>query len=506
MQPRMSEFSKSSDNLLSNKKLEKAREKIEKDIERLDKDLDKKDKEREKKVEREIEKIEKDRGKDENQEKKEKHHGQKARLHELFGQIEKEFELLWEENHELRKRLDEVMVASTGTSLNQKSISDRFPLDRKSSSVDLKDIRTNINRMNLLKKKERKPEWDRLTHFIGHRDGIWEISTCRWEKKSNSFATASADRTARVWSSDASTPVYIYVNHKGSVNSARFHPTNRLVCSASGDSSCHIWRFPKPDEKKWEMMTPNSPRSKEEIPTIEISSSTTNENINAFGVVTLNRSVIEVYHKDVVIAADWFLNGETFVSGSWDGTVKEWNTESGKCIVDLNINLESPHTITNVTTHPTSHLVSISCTDSTFRLWDVRAQQSIHIVKGHHDVVNSSLFGQDENVLISGSDDRSVRIWDKRNLKAPKLVIRTSAGVNRFSISPVSSYLAIPQDDMRTNITNLNGRQVGRLKSESNRQRSMLSGTAWSNDESVIFTTGFDRNVTAWAAPITRKQ
>lgn len=90
----------------------------------MDKDREKKDKERDKKVEEKIEKLEKDRDKEKDEkekklellektsegsvlppkllmnEKKDPFQSQRLRLRDLFIQIEKEFELLWEENQE----------------------------------------------------------------------------------------------------------------------------------------------------------------------------------------------------------------------------------------------------------------------------------------------------------------------------------------------------------------------------------------------------------------------
>ena len=57
-------------------------------------------------------------------------------------------------------------------------------------------------------------------------------------------------------------------------------------------------------------------------------------------------------------------------------------------------------------------------------------------------------------------------------------------------------------DDCRTKVCDLNGKQLGRLKSETkHRHRLMLSTAAWSGDESVIFTAGWDKTVIAWAQP-----
>lgn len=85
---------------------------------------------------------------------------------------------------------------------------------------------------------------------------------------------------------------------------------------------------------------------------------------------------------------------------------------------------------------------------------------------------------QDDYLVVSGSDDNTVKVWDKRSMKVPRTTIRTSDGVNRyinsamdsdesrFSVSPISSNLILPLDDVRTKIYDLNGKQLGRLKSE----------------------------------------
>jgi hypothetical protein len=47
-----------------------------------------------------------------------------------------------------------------------------------------------FSKANPLKKKEKEPPaWLKLTSLTGHRDGIWDICNCRWEK--SYFATAS---------------------------------------------------------------------------------------------------------------------------------------------------------------------------------------------------------------------------------------------------------------------------------------------------------------------------
>lgn len=51
-----------------------------------------------------------------------------------------------------------------------------------------------------------------------------------------------SDHTAHIWWIESGSCLLQYAGHKGSVNSIRFHPTQDLVLTASGDQTAHIWR------------------------------------------------------------------------------------------------------------------------------------------------------------------------------------------------------------------------------------------------------------------------
>eukprot|EP01114_Cavostelium_apophysatum_P016716 TRINITY_DN4812_c0_g2_i2.p1 TRINITY_DN4812_c0_g2~~TRINITY_DN4812_c0_g2_i2.p1 ORF type:complete len:425 (-),score=84.99 TRINITY_DN4812_c0_g2_i2:1728-3002(-) len=397
-----------------------------KQVEKIEREWEKKDREREKHVDKGIERIVRDREKERELRlsgDKDIYLAQRGRLRELFGEIDKEFQILWEENQELRRRLED--VNRTGIPSNP----ERFPAPRRNVSHALELTNMLGSRLPTFKKD---PEWEMITHFVGHRDGIFEVSTCKWDK--NSFATASADRTARIWTWNGNTPVYVYLGHKGSVNSVRFHPSNRLVCTASGDNSVHVWRIPKPEEKekkdkekpktgfdlnssllstqgytseKERSISPPFPStsvpipitnpasasaSAEPTPTTNISQPTpsvevtdvtapqnANANVSSFGVVTILRpSALDVKHKAPVIAADWLMpDSSKIVSVSWDNTVKVWSLENGKALVDVDIGHDTPHYVTNVAAHPKEYFFLTSSTDCRFRMWDIRTPQSV---------------------------------------------------------------------------------------------------------------------------------
>lgn len=83
-----------------------------------------------------------------------------------------------------------------------------------------------------------------------------------------------------------------------------------------------------------------------------------------------------------------------------------------------------------------------SSKDSTFRLWDFRETiHSVSVFQGHQDTVTSAVFTSSEEKIISGSDDRSARIWDLRNMRSPVATIQSDSAINRLAVSskPFSS-------------------------------------------------------------------
>ena len=50
------------------------------------------------------------------------------------------------------------------------------------------------------------------------------------------------DHTASLYSIDTGACLLTYGGHQGSVNAVRFHPSQDLVLTASGDHTAHVWR------------------------------------------------------------------------------------------------------------------------------------------------------------------------------------------------------------------------------------------------------------------------
>ena len=115
--------------------------------------------------------------------------------------------------------------------------------------------------------------------------------------------------------------------------------------------------------------------------------------------------------------------------------------------------------------------------------------------------VTSAVFVKDDKV-VSSSDDRSVRVWDLRNMRSPVATIRADSAVNRLAVSS-TGIIAIPHDNRNVRLFDLNGQRLARLPRSSRQGHNrMVASVAWTDDPSNspnLFTCGFDRRVIGWS-------
>lgn len=118
--------------------------------------------------------------------------------------------------------------------------------------------------------------------------------------------------------------------------------------------------------------------------------------------------------------------------------------------------------------------------------------------------VTSTVLTKDDKI-VSGSDDRSVKVWELRNMRSALATIRTDSAINRLSVSN-SGVIAIPHDNRHIRLFDMNGQRMARLPRTSRHgHRRMVSSVAWSPDESGncnLFSSSFDKRILGWSIRI----
>ncbi|KFO18512.1 WD repeat-containing protein 37 [Fukomys damarensis] len=441
----------------------------------------------------------------------------RSTLLELFGQIEREFENLYIENLELRREIDTLneRLAAEGQAIDGAELSKGQLKTKASHSTSQlsQKLKTTYKAstskiVSSFKTTTSRAVCQLVKEYIGHRDGIWDVSVARTQPVLLGTASAgeldtglgvllkcdfadnlpnrlTRDHTALLWSIETGKCLVKYSGHVG---------------SASGDQTAHIWRYvvqlPTPQ--------PVADTSQQISGEDEIECSDKDEP-ETDGDVSSDCPTIRVpltslkSHQGVVIAADWLVGGKQAVTASWDRTANLYDVETSELVHSLTGHDQE---LTHCCTHPTQRLVVTSSRDTTFRLWDFRdpSIHSVNVFQGHTDTVTSAVFTVGDNV-VSGSDDRTVKVWDLKNMRSPIATIRTDSAINRINVCVGQKIIALPHDNRQVRLFDMSGVRLARLPRSSRQgHRRMVCCSAWSEDHPIcnLFTCGFDRQAIGW--------
>ena len=119
-----------------------------------------------------------------------------------------------------------------------------------------------------------------------------------------------------------------------------------------------------------------------------------------------------------------------------------WDLSCGKYLRKMSCNKVHSVAISN----DSRYLVSGS-NDKTVRLWDVATGKEIKQFLGHTESVNSVAISKDSRYLVSGSIDKTLRLWELATGKEIKQFLGYTSVVDSVAISKDSRYLVSGSSD-----------------------------------------------------------
>lgn len=121
--------------------------------------------------------------------------------------------------------------------------------------------------------------------------------------------------------------------------------------------------------------------------------------------------------------------------------------------------------------------------------------QLLHTIPGHlRFSVTSVAISPDGQILVSGSNDNTIKIWNLRTFKLLR-ILKHSRGVNSIAISRDGQTLASGSDDKTIKIWNL---LTGKLLRTLNGHSDLVASVAFSPNGQILASGSSDRTIKLW--------
>ena len=144
---------------------------------------------------------------------------------------------------------------------------------------------------------------------------------------------------------------------------------------------------------------------------------------------------------------------------------------------------------------PDGRLIVSGSWDKTVRLWDIEGNPVGQPFQGHEDSATSVAFSPDGQLIVSGSDDNTVRLWDIEGNPVGQPFQGHKGSVNSVAFSPDGQLIVSGSDDNTVRLWDIEGNPVGQPFQG---HEHSVNSVAFSPDGMFIVSGSLDNTVRLW--------
>lgn len=240
----------------------------------------------------------------------------------------------------------------------------------------------------------------------GHK-GV--VSAVAWDPAGRRLASASRDRTVRVWDGETGKELVVIQGHTNTVTDVTWHPQGGRLASASVDQTVCVWDGETGRNLSVLRGYVGEVSALEWDPAGRFLATASVNAIRVWGGDTGRESSILRGHEGWVLAVAWDSSGRRLASVSDDKTVRLWDSETSRELLVLR-----GHTgmVLAVAWGPGGRRIVSGSLDKTVRVWDGETGRELLTLLGHEDVVRAVAWAPSGLYFASASYDGTIRIWD----------------------------------------------------------------------------------------------
>jgi WD40 repeat protein len=334
---------------------------------------------------------------------------------------------------------------------------------------------------------------------VSHCDEVWDVS---FSPNGEMIATASRDKTVKLWQRDDGKLIRTLRGHTDGVLSVSFNPKDQMLASAGYDKNILFWNTN--DGSLIKTLSGN---------TDGVRHLSFSPNNNMLASVSLVGEIVKLWnissnpipsltgHSDWVFDVSFSHDGQTIATASRDNTVKLWQRD-GKLLQTLT---EHKKAVWDVTFSPDDKILAAASQDKTVKLWEKQdgtwklVQTLDKRVGGHESGVLAVTFSPKDQIMATASDDSNVKLWKKQNKKWEFVQTLYGHGgkVSAVTFSPDDKILATASNDQTVKLWEKQDGTWKLVQTLYGHKGEVLAVT-FSPDGHTIATASHDRTAKLW--------
>ncbi|KAJ9603921.1 U3 small nucleolar RNA-associated protein 15 [Cladophialophora chaetospira] len=191
---------------------------------------------------------------------------------------------------------------------------------------------------------------------------------------------------------------------------------------------------------------------------------------------------------DIAYSGEARYDGRVLAAGDETGAIQVFDVNSRAILKTWKEQKQPVHAV-KWSRRETTALMSCG-DDRTVRLWDLPSDTSVQIFRGHMDYVRTGSFlpGHSSNLMVSGSYDQTVRLWDPRVPNTAVMTFKHIAAVEDILCMPSGTAILASAENQIAVLDIVAGRPLQMIK---NHQKTVTS-LCLASDGSRVVSGGLD--------------
>ncbi len=365
--------------------------------------------------------------------------------------------------------------------------------------------------------------------------GLPEGAIARLGKGGINIMRFSPDGTRLVVGTDVGVWVYdvldgketaLFTEHTGQVNALVFSPNGKILASG-GFANPIIQLWDLDIGKKLSKITLT--QKTDSVVFLAFSQDAkTLISLDIFGEIThwdieTSSKLSESDNVEHFESAAFSTEANIFATGQTDGKISLWDATTGRQrtnlsghsglftgdnfvagLVTLTFKLPEDQDVRALAFSSDGKMLVSGSLDHTVQLWNVKKRRRLATLKGHEGWVTAVAFSKDGNTIASGDTNKKIKLWDVNTKRERATLTGHRNTISTLTFSPDGTTLASGSYDGTIRFWNANtGREISTFSTE---HTESVKAVAFAADGTTLVSAAFNGTVQVWNLKTAREQ